>query len=91
MSAGIAPAESPAGPVVRLSNVVKTYDDDGLKVSALGGISFDIGRQRFTMIVGPSGSGKTTLAEPDRLHRRTDSGAGRGRADRTSPNSPTTS
>ena len=61
MSAGIAPAESPAGPVVRLSNVVKTYDDDGLKVSALGGISFDIGRQRFTMIVGPSGSGKTTL------------------------------
>jgi putative ABC transport system ATP-binding protein len=61
MSGGVRAGEPQAGPVVRLSNVVKTYDDDGLKVSALGGISFDIGRQRFTMIVGPSGSGKTTL------------------------------
>jgi putative ABC transport system ATP-binding protein len=48
-------------PVVSLQNVVKTYDDDGLKVTAVAGISFDIMRQRFTMIVGPSGSGKTTL------------------------------
>ena len=61
MSAGVMPGEPQAGPVVRLTNVVKTYDDDGLKVSALGGISLDIGRRRFTMIVGPSGSGKTTL------------------------------
>ena len=53
--------ESKGGPIVRLHNVVKTYDGDGLKVSALGGISFDIMRQHFTMIVGPSGSGKTTL------------------------------
>ena len=48
-------------PVVRLRDVVKTYDDDGLKVTAVNGISMDILRQRFTMIVGPSGSGKTTL------------------------------
>jgi putative ABC transport system ATP-binding protein len=41
--------------------VVKTYDDDGLKVTAVNGISLDIPRQRFAMIVGPSGSGKTTL------------------------------
>src|SRR5260370_39826052 len=44
------------GPVVRLSDVVKVY-----KVSAIKGITFDIPRQRFSMIVGPSGSGKTTL------------------------------
>ena len=49
------------GPIVRLSNVVKIYNGDGLKVSAVNDISFDIRRQRFTMIVGPSGSGKTTL------------------------------
>ena len=53
--------ELDAGPIVRLCNVVKTYNDDGLKVLAVNDISFDIRRQRFTMIVGPSGSGKTTL------------------------------
>jgi putative ABC transport system ATP-binding protein len=53
--------EPDAGPIVSLRNVVKTYSDDGLKVSAVNDISFDIARQRFTMIVGPSGSGKTTL------------------------------
>lgn len=47
--------------VVRLTDVVKTYDDDGLKVSALNGISFAIPKRRFAMIVGPSGSGKSTL------------------------------
>ena len=50
-----------AAPVVSLRNIVKTYDDEGLKVTAVNGISFDIPRQRFAMIVGPSGSGKTTL------------------------------
>ena len=48
-------------PVVRLRQVVKTYDNDGLKVNAVNGVSFDIPQQRFSMIVGPSGSGKTTL------------------------------
>ena len=48
-------------PVVRFRDVVKTYDDDGLKVTAVNGVSFEIPRQRFAMIVGPSGSGKTTL------------------------------
>ena len=48
-------------PVVSLRDVVKTYDDDGLKVTAVGGITMDIPKKRFAMIVGPSGSGKTTL------------------------------
>jgi putative ABC transport system ATP-binding protein len=48
-------------PVVALRNVVKTYDDEGLKVTAIAGISMEIPRRRFAMIVGPSGSGKTTL------------------------------
>jgi putative ABC transport system ATP-binding protein len=56
------PADRPRQPpVVRLKDVTKTYDDDGLKLTAVNGISLDIPAQRFAMIVGPSGSGKTTL------------------------------
>jgi putative ABC transport system ATP-binding protein len=54
-------ANTIAAPVVALRDVVKTYDDDGLKVTAINGISMDIPKKRFAMIVGPSGSGKTTL------------------------------
>ena len=54
----IEPADAP---VVRLSDVVKTYDAGNVEVSAINGITFDIPSQRFSMIVGPSGSGKTTL------------------------------
>jgi len=48
-------------PVVRLSGVVKTYQVGDVDVPAVKGISLQIPRQRFSMIVGPSGSGKTTL------------------------------
>jgi putative ABC transport system ATP-binding protein len=47
--------------VIRFQEVAKIYNDEGLKVTAVNGVSFDIPRQRFAMIVGPSGSGKTTL------------------------------
>ncbi len=53
--------QSNRAPVVRLTDVVKVYDDEGLTVKAIDGITLTIPRQRFTMIVGPSGSGKTTL------------------------------
>lgn len=55
------PSNGAAGPVVVLRDLVKTYQDDGLKVVAIDGISLEIPRRRFAMIVGPSGSGKTTL------------------------------
>jgi len=57
----VAENEARQAPVVSLRDVVKTYDDDGLKVTAVGGITMDIPKKRFAMIVGPSGSGKTTL------------------------------
>jgi putative ABC transport system ATP-binding protein len=50
-----------SSPVVRFRNVVKTYEEDGLAVEAVRGVSFAIARGRFTVLVGPSGSGKTTL------------------------------
>ena len=48
-------------PIVRLSDVVKTYRAGAVDVPAITGISLEIPRKRFSMIVGPSGSGKTTL------------------------------
>lgn len=53
--------ESTIGPVVELAEVFKTYKVGDVDVPAVKGISFNIPRQRFSMIVGPSGSGKTTL------------------------------
>jgi putative ABC transport system ATP-binding protein len=48
-------------PVVRLRGLTKTYATGAAEVAALKGISLDIPRHRFSMVVGPSGSGKTTL------------------------------
>jgi len=59
--AQIPETERAGGAVVRISNVVKVYKAGDVEVSAIKGITFDIPRQRFSMIVGPSGSGKTTL------------------------------
>src|SRR5215470_4840645 len=53
--------EAASAQVVRFHDVVKAYHDDGLEVTAVNGVTFEIPRQRFAMIVGPSGSGKTTL------------------------------
>jgi putative ABC transport system ATP-binding protein len=50
-----------SAPVVSFDEVGKVYDDDGLRVTALDDVSFDVPPRRFAMIVGPSGSGKTTL------------------------------
>lgn len=47
--------------VARLSSIVKTYDEDGLRVTAVNDISLSLPRKKFTAIGGPSGSGKTTL------------------------------
>jgi putative ABC transport system ATP-binding protein len=47
--------------VVELNAITKTYSEGSISVSALKGITLQVPRQRFTMIVGPSGSGKTTL------------------------------
>jgi putative ABC transport system ATP-binding protein len=49
------------GAAVRLKDVSKTYAAGAVAVEALKGISLDIPRHRFSMVVGPSGSGKTTL------------------------------
>ena len=55
------PNHGAPGPIVSFRGVGKVYDDEGLRVTAIKSVTFDIARARFAMIVGPSGSGKTTL------------------------------
>jgi putative ABC transport system ATP-binding protein len=57
------PGPSPLAckPVVRLRKMGKVYDDEGLRVTAIKSVTFDVPERKFAMIVGPSGSGKTTL------------------------------
>lgn len=49
------------GVVVKLEQVSKVYGHDGVRVNALNGVSLEIARGDFAVLVGPSGSGKTTL------------------------------
>jgi len=48
-------------PVVVFENVSKIYQMGEVSIPALKGISLQIPKGRFSMVLGPSGSGKTTL------------------------------
>jgi putative ABC transport system ATP-binding protein len=56
-----APMKSTSDVVVRLDQVTKVYGHHGVEVRALDGVSLDIAKGDFAVLVGPSGSGKTTL------------------------------
>jgi putative ABC transport system ATP-binding protein len=47
--------------VLRLENVSRSYQMGLVEVKALTGVTLDITRGEFIVILGPSGSGKTTL------------------------------
>jgi putative ABC transport system ATP-binding protein len=47
--------------VLKLRDVVKTYEMGSEKIHALSGVSLDIGDNEYVAIMGPSGSGKSTL------------------------------
>ena len=47
--------------VVVARDLTRRYGTGDAAVDALGGISIDLARGRFTAIMGPSGSGKSTL------------------------------
>ena len=47
--------------ILRLTDVVKTYEMGDEKIHALSGVSLDLGKNEYIAIMGPSGSGKSTL------------------------------
>ena len=47
--------------MLKLQNIVKTYDLGDLQVKALKGVSIEFRKSEFVSILGPSGCGKTTL------------------------------
>jgi len=55
-------ANTPAGPVVRIAGVDKTFSrGDRVVTKALEAIDLEIGRGEFVSLIGPSGCGKSTL------------------------------
>lgn len=47
--------------MIRLLNVRKIYHQGTNRITALAGVSLDIAKGEFAVIMGPSGSGKSTL------------------------------
>jgi NitT/TauT family transport system ATP-binding protein len=50
-----------AEPLVRITDLHKTYVDAGNTNIAVSGVGFDVGEREVVSIVGPSGAGKTTV------------------------------
>lgn len=47
--------------MLKVKNISKTFLVDSAKIPALGGVSFEVEKAEFCVVIGPSGSGKSTL------------------------------
>ena len=61
-------------PSSRFDKVGKVYDDDGLRVTAIDDVSFDIPQQALRDDRGAFGQRQDDAAQPHRLHRHADVG-----------------
>ncbi|MFA5777280.1 MAG: ABC transporter ATP-binding protein [Parcubacteria group bacterium] len=50
-------------PIIAVENLCKTYESEGVKTTAVCGVSFSVRKGEFVAIMGPSGSGKSTLMQ----------------------------
>lgn len=55
------PVETPAGPVLRVANLRKTYHLGRVDVPVLRGVALSVNEGEFVAVLGASGSGKSTL------------------------------
>lgn len=49
--------------LIKVENLIKTYDNEGVQTQAMRGLNFTIEKGEFVSIMGPSGSGKSTLMQ----------------------------
>lgn len=49
--------------IIKVKNLCKTYENEGVATAAVCGVSFSIEKGEFVAIMGPSGSGKSTLMQ----------------------------
>jgi putative ABC transport system ATP-binding protein len=47
--------------MLKVKNLIRTFDSEGSKVTAVNDVSFDVKSSSFVSIIGRSGSGKSTL------------------------------
>lgn len=58
---GVYRGSKPTKPIIKLSNVAKTYWRGKEKLDVLTGLSLEVPEGSFEALMGPSGSGKSTL------------------------------
>jgi len=62
-------------PIIRLERVSKKYNEYGVEVKALDGVSLEVFPGEFVSVIGPSGCGKSTLLHCMGLLDRPSSGS----------------
>ncbi|MFA5993720.1 MAG: ABC transporter ATP-binding protein [Parcubacteria group bacterium] len=49
--------------LIKVENLAKTYENEGVSTPAVKGVTFTIEKGEFVSIMGPSGSGKSTMMQ----------------------------